>query len=245
VTISSPHNDRLKEIRKLARRRSRELTGRIVAEGEDLLAAADAAGWPALERYCAAGSGLDGVEVEPELLAGVSQLGSGTRALAVYEQRWVDAPAGPLCVALHGIADPGNVGTILRSALAFGASSVALGPECADPFGSKAVRASMGALFAVPLARFAGAGELPGTTVALDAHGGEPLADALAAADGPLTLVVGAERAGLPEEVLAACDRTARIPIASESLNAAMAATVALYEVTRGAVAAEHRMPPA
>lgn len=269
MPISSPHNDRLKEIRKLARRRSREQTGRFVAEGEDLLAAADAAGWPALERYCAAGSGLDGVEVAAELLADVSQLGSGTRALAVYEQRWAQAPAGPLCVALHGISDPGNVGTILRSALAFGAASVALGPDCADPYGPKAVRASMGALFAVPLARVGrgsadaedgrsgiegiGSGVaavapvagLPGVTVALDAHGGEPLADVLAAVDGPLTLVVGAERAGLPDDVLAACDRTARIPIRSESLNAAMAATVALYEVARGAVAAEHRMPPA
>jgi RNA methyltransferase, TrmH family len=245
VTISSPHNDRLKQIRKLARRRTRELTGRFVAEGEDLLAAADAAGWPALERYCAAGSGLDGVEVEPELLAGVSQLGSGTRALAVFEQRWADAPAGPRCVALHGIADPGNVGTILRSALAFGASSVAFGPDCADPYGPKAVRASMGALFAVPLARFANVDELPRTTVALDAHGGEPLADALARVDGPLTLVVGAERDGLPADVLAACDRTARIAIHSESLNAAMAATVALYEVTRETSAADRRMPPA
>ena len=255
MTISSPHNDRLKEIRKLARRRSRELTGRFVAEGEDLLAAADAAGWPALERYCSAGSGLDGVEVEAELLASVSQLGSGTRALAVYEQRWGDAPAGPLCVALHGISDPGNVGTILRSALAFGASSVALGPECADPYGPKAVRASMGALFAVPLARVGRAGsegdgaalvaDLPGTTVALDAHGGESLSNVLAHVDGSMTLVVGAERAGLPDDVLAACDRVARIPIHSESLNAAMAATVALYEVARGAVAAEHRMPPA
>jgi TrmH family RNA methyltransferase len=261
MTISSPHNDRLKQIRKLARRRSRELSGRFVAEGEDLLAAADAAGWPALERYCAAGSGLDGVELEPELLASVSQLGSGTRALAVYEQRWADAPLGPLCVALHGISDPGNVGTILRSALAFGAACVALGPDCADPYGPKAVRASMGALFAVPLARVEASGAelvaaLPGTTVALDARAPEPLASvaggAPTAAGGtagapqePLTLLVGAERAGLPDDVLAACDRAARIPIHSESLNAAMAATVALYEVTRDADAADRRMPPA
>jgi RNA methyltransferase, TrmH family len=260
MTITSPHNDRLKEIRKLARRRSRDAAGRFVAEGEDLLAAADAAGWPAVERYCAAGSGLDGVEVEPELLASVSQLGSGTRALAVYEQRWAAAPAGPLCVALHGIADPGNVGTILRSALAFGASSVALGPGCADPYGPKAVRASMGALFAVPLARVdaaasgaAFAAALPGRTIALAAHGGAPLATALAAvpgaagdgaggAGGQLTLLVGAERDGLPDDVLAACEKIARIPIRSESLNAAMAATVALYEVTRAAGLAEHRM---
>jgi TrmH family RNA methyltransferase len=241
MTITSPNNDKLKEIRKLARRRERTLSGRFVAEGEDLLAAADAAGWPALERYCAAGSRLDGVEVEPELLAGVSQLGSGTRALGVYEQRWADAPAGPLCVALHGIADPGNVGTVLRSALAFGASSVALGPDCADPYGHKAVRASMGALFAVPVARYDDASELPGTVVALDAHAAEPIA--ALAVEGPVTLLVGAERAGLPDDVLAAADRVARIPIASESLNAAMAATVALYEVTRGAVAADRRMP--
>ena len=133
MTITSPHNDHLKELRKLARRRERALSGRFIAEGEDLLAAADAAGWPAVERYCAAGSGLDGVEVEPDLLAGVSQLGSGTRALGVYEQRWADAPVGPLCVALHGISDPGNVGTILRSALAFGAASVALGTRLRRP----------------------------------------------------------------------------------------------------------------
>jgi RNA methyltransferase, TrmH family len=243
MTITSPHNDRLKEIRKLARRRERALTGRFVAEGEDLLAAADAAGWPALERYCATGSGLDGVEVEPDLLAGVSQLGSGTRALGIYEQRWAEVPVGPLCVALHGISDPGNVGTILRSALAFGASSVALGPDCADPYGPKAVRASMGALFAVPLARYAEVSELPGTPVALDAHAQTPIAEL--GTDGPLTLLVGAERAGLPDDVLAACERRVRIPIHSESLNAAMAAAVALYEVTRGAAGTDHRMPTA
>ncbi len=253
MTITSPNNERLKEIRKLARRRERVLSGRFVAEGEDLLAAADAAGWPTVERYCSAGSGLDGVEVEPELLAAVSQLGSGTRALGVYEQRWTETPLGPLCVALHGIADPGNVGTVLRSALAFGASSVALGPGCADPYGFKAVRASMGALFALPLARVGGSGAelvamLPGTTVALDAHADESIAGLARASGpvaggGPLTLLVGAERAGLPDDLLAACDRVARIPIHSESLNAAMAATVALYEVTRETVATERRMP--
>jgi TrmH family RNA methyltransferase len=236
MTITSPHNERLKELRKLARRRVREQTGRFVAEGEDLLAAADEAGWPALERYCAAGSGLGGTEVEPELLASVSQLGSGTQALGVYEQRWAPAPAGPLCVALHGIADPGNVGAVLRSALAFGAASVALGPGCADPYGPKAVRASMGAVFAVPLTRYEAVAKLPGSAVALDADAAEPLRGP---ADGPVTIVVGAERAGLPADVVAACARSARIPIRSESLNAAMAATVALYELTR---AADHRM---
>src|SRR5262249_38691919 len=139
MPITSKHNEHLKELRKLARRGAREQAGRFVAEGEDLLAAADAAGWPALERYRATGSRLAGGAGEAELLASVSQLGSGTRTLALYERRWAPAPLGPLCVALHGIADPGNVGAVLRSALAFGVASVALGPGCADPFGPKAV----------------------------------------------------------------------------------------------------------
>jgi len=227
--IRSPHNERLKELRKLHRRRGRDRAGRFVAEGEDLLAAADADGWPALERYCAAGSGLPGVEVEAEALAAVSTLGSGTRALAVYEQRWA-APAGPLCVYLHGVRDPGNVGTVLRAALAFGAGSVALGPGCADPYGPKAVRASMGALFAVPVARAIGVEELPGERIALVARGGEPLRGP---AGGEATIVVGGERSGLPGRIVDDCDLVAHIPIAgADSLNAAMAATVALYELS-------------
>ncbi|MGI8579401.1 MAG: TrmH family RNA methyltransferase [Solirubrobacteraceae bacterium] len=225
--ITSPHNPSLKALRKLQHTRERALTGRFVAEGEDLLAAADAAGWTALERYRAQGSGLPGTEVDAEVLASVSSLGSGTRALAVYEQRWHPAPVGPLCVCLMGVGDPGNVGAVLRSALAFGAASVALGPDCADPFSPKAVRASMGAIFEVSVARIEEVGDLPGEKIALVAGAGEVLTGPLKAA----TLVVGAEREGLTDDAIAACDRTAHIPIASESLNAAMAATVALYEV--------------
>ena len=229
MTITSPHNEHLKELRKLQRRRARDRAGRFVAEGEDLLAAADAAGWPALERYCAAGSGLPGVEVEPSALAAVSTLGSGTRALGVYEERWAPAPVGPLCVYLHAVHDPGNIGAIVRSALAFGGSSVVLGPGCADPYGPKAVRASMGALFAVPVARATGAEDLPGERIALVPGAGDPLRGP---ATGETTVAVGGERTGLPRRVVRACDRVAHIPIRSESLNAAMAATVALYEVT-------------
>ncbi len=231
MTITSAHNDKLKEIRRLARRRSRDERSRFVAEGEDLVAAAAAAGWAPVHLLCAAGSGLAGEEVEGELLDRVSGLGSGTRQLGVYEQRW-SAPAGPRCVALWGVGDPGNVGAILRSALAFGASCVALGPGCADPFGPKAVRASMGAIFGLPVARAARVGELPGERIALVARAGERLAGPVA---GEHTLLVGAERDGLPDDVVAACDRVAHIPIAGESLNAAMAAAVALYELARDA----------
>ena len=194
MTITSPQNETLKEIRKLAGRKWRDKLRQFVAEGEDLLEAADAAGWEPLARLVAEGSGLAGEEVKPHLLQQISQLGSGTRAIGVYGQRWTE-PTGPLCLALWGVNDPGNVGTALRSALAFGASSVALGPGTADPYGHKAVRASMGALFDVPVARVRTVEELPGRRIALVAHGGEPLVP-----DGDTTLVVGAEREGLPDE---------------------------------------------
>jgi TrmH family RNA methyltransferase len=215
--ITSPHNDKLKEVRRLQRRRE----GRFVAEGEDLLRAAADAGWPAVYEL------RSGIDVEPELLDAVSGLGSGTRALGVYEQRW-SALTGPLCVALWGVHDPGNVGAVLRSAGAFGASCVAIGPDSADPFGPKAVRASMGAIFSVPVARVASVAQLPAPRVALAARAGETLRG-----PGEGTLVVGAERRGLPEEVVGACDAAARIDIAGDSLNAAMAATIGLYEWTR------------
>ena len=215
--ITSPHNDKLKEVRRLQRRRE----GRFVAEGEDLLRAAADAGWPAVYEL------RSGIDVEPELLDAVSGLGSGTRALGVYEQRW-GALTGSLCVALWGVHDPGNIGTVLRSAVAFGASCVAIGPDTADPFGPKAVRASMGAIFSVPVARVASVAQLPSPRVALVAGAGAALRG-----PGEGTLVVGAERTGLPEEVVDACDAVARIDIAGDSLNAAMAATIGLYEWTR------------
>jgi TrmH family RNA methyltransferase len=231
VTITSPHNDQLKEIRKLAGRKWRDKLRQFVAEGEDLVEAAERAGWHPEAIYVAEGSGLEGVEVAPHVLATVSQLGSGTRALGVFGQRWAPAPVGPVCLALWGVNDPGNVGTALRSALAFGAGSVALGPGSADPFGHKAVRASMGALFEVPVARVRDVSELPGRRVALVAREGVPLGEL--AAEGDVTLVVGAEREGLPRRAVTACDEVAHIPIHSESLNAGMAATVALYDLDR------------
>jgi RNA methyltransferase, TrmH family len=231
--ITSQQNPKIKELRKLQRARDRARTGLFLAEGEDLIEAAIAAGRPAVEGFRVVGAAIGShnfEDVEADVLAGVSTLGSGTRAIGVYEQRF-GKPVGPLCVYLHGVADPGNVGTVLRSALAFGASCVALGPGCADPHSPKAVRASMGAIFAVALARVDDLNELPGERCALVAGAGMPIH--MLAVSGPLTLLVGAERDGLPEGVVGACEHTAHIPIASESLNAAMAATVALYETTR------------
>ncbi len=233
--IASQQNPRLKALRRLHNKRERARQGTFVAEGEDLIAAAARVGRPVLEGYRLAGEAVGGEafhEVERAALASVSTLGSGTRVLAVYEQRWAE-PVGPLCLYLHGVGDPGNVGTVVRSAEAFGASCVALGPGCADPHSPKAVRASMGAIFSTPIARVGDVRDLPGERIALVAGAGEPLRGPTDGPIGAVTLLVGAEREGLPEEVIEACTRVVGIPIASESLNAAMAATVALYEMTR------------
>jgi RNA methyltransferase, TrmH family len=227
--ITSPHNEQLKTMRKLRQRRWRDKLGLFSAEGEDLVAAAERAGWPpdALLR--------SGVDVEPRLLDDVSSLGSGSRVIGVYPQRWSE-PSGSVMAYLHAVDDPGNVGAVLRSAHALCDGPVLLGPGCADPFSPKAVRASMGSVFARPPGRGDPA-SLPGTPVALDARGGRPLAEAcgdLAALPGPLVLCLGAEREGLPKEILSRAAETVRIPLREggpESLNVAMAATVALYEL--------------
>jgi TrmH family RNA methyltransferase len=238
--IESPQNEKLKLVRKLRDRKHREREGRFVTEGEDLLAAGLATGVRPRFVLVAAGSEIaigapDGAtaraaaaapaaeEVEAELLASVSSLGSGTRVIAVW-----DLPArvdlGAPVVYLHGVSDPGNVGAVVRSAHALLDATVALGPGCADAHGPKAVRGSMGSVFARPPMR-AAVSETPGPRVGLVAHGGEGL-DALA---GAATICLGAEREGLPGEVIAECDRTVMIPLAggAESLNVAAAAAIA------------------
>ena len=159
----------------------------------------------------------------------MSTLAHPPRVLGVYRRG--DLPRGvfPVTLALWRVGDPGNVGTLVRSAAAFGAG-VALSDGCADPTGPKALRASMGALFAVPLSSF---DEPTGTRVALVPRGGEPLPEL--SVDGDVVFVLGAERDGLPREVLERCDVQASIPqsAGAESLNVAMAGTIALYEWSR------------
>jgi RNA methyltransferase, TrmH family len=231
--ISSPHNEKLKLVRKLRERKHRDREGLFVSEGEDLIEAGLAAGAELHFLLSAAGSGLGGEEVAPDLLAEVSALGSGTRAIAVWQQVWA-AEVTPPCIYLHGVADPGNVGAIVRTAHALVGGTVVLGPDCADPFGPKAARASMGSVFAQPLLR-AKVGEVPRPRVALVAHGGGGL-DAL---DGAAAVCLGAERDGVPAEVLAECDGQVTIPLrpgGSESLNVAAAAAIVCERISSPAM---------
>jgi TrmH family RNA methyltransferase len=223
--ITSKDNEKLKLIRKLAERKHREREGLFVAEGEDLVAAADAAGVQA-EFVLRAGE-----DVEPELLDAVSTLGSGTRVIGVYRQITLEGDDG-FNVYLDGVADPGNVGTIIRTAHALVGGTVMCGPGCADPFGPKAVRASMGSIFGCPPSSSRSLAKLVNPVVGLAAH------DGTAPDDEPVgALVVGSERGGLSDEARSACDRLWTIPLSGgvESLNVAAAAAVALGRISSAA----------
>jgi TrmH family RNA methyltransferase len=227
--IESPQNEKLKLVRKLHERKHREREAAFLTEGEDLVEAGLVAGVEPHFLLVAAGSGLDGEEVEPELLAGVSSLGSGTRVIGVWPQRWAEQ-AEARCIYLHCVGDPGNVGAIIRTAHALLDGTVVLGPGCADPHSPKAVRASMGSIFGQPLLR-AGIADTPAPRVALVAHGGAPLA----ALDGVATVCLGAEREGLPAEVLAECESQVTIPLradGAESLNVAAVAAICAERIS-------------
>jgi TrmH family RNA methyltransferase len=246
--IESKDNEKLRLVRKLRERKHRDRQGLFATESEDLLEAGLAAGAKLRFVLVAAGSGLPAVDsaaggssptvdvVTQDLLASVSSLGSGTRTIAVWERPVALTPTAP-SVYLEGVGDPGNVGTIVRTAHALLDATVALGPGCADAFGPKATRASMGSLFARPPANVAGIEATPEPRVALVAHGG----DGLEALAGAATLCLGAERDGLPDEVLAACQATATIPLMgdAESLNVAAAAAIACERISSPVMSTE------
>jgi TrmH family RNA methyltransferase len=215
--IVSRENEKLKLVRKLHERRWREKLGLFVCEGEDLVEAAAAEPVELL---------VAGENVDPALLAEVSTAAHPPRVIAVFRRD--DLPAAeprPVVLALWHVSDPGNLGTLLRTADAFGAA-VALSPGCADPTGPKALRASAGSIWRVPLVPF----EPTGRRVALTAHGGVPLGEA--DLRGGATFLLGAEREGLPDDL--ARDVETTIPLAgAESLNVAAAGAIALYEWRR------------
>jgi RNA methyltransferase, TrmH family len=228
--ISSRDNPKLKTVRKLVTRRQREKLELFAAEGEDLVAAALENGWE-LDFALVDAARPPELDVRSEpvashLLGEVSTLGHAPRVIGVFRSQRPERALPALGLELWQVGDPGNVGTLARACDAFG-SYLALSPGCADPFGPKALRASTGSVFRVPLGDFS-----PEGAVALVAHGAPPLAEL----DPSLSrFVLGSEREGLSEELVSACAATATIPLAgpAESLNVAMAGTIALYEWRR------------
>ena len=219
--ITSKDNERLKLVRKLHSKSWREKLGLFFVEGEDAVAAATADPVDLLRAD---------VDVEPKLLAEVASAPHPPRVVGVY--RRADLPAWEerdVTLALWRLADPGNVGTLIRTAEAFGAA-ILLSDGCADPTSPKALRASAGSIWRVPLGSYESNSLLQAKRVALVAHGGEPIS----AVDlsGPVMFLLGAEREGLPAEL--ARDVDARIPTSGvESLNVAVSGALALYERAR------------
>ncbi len=235
--ITSAANPRLKLVRKLSSRRQRDKLGLFACEGEDLVTAGLEAGLVPVDAFFdaerpALGERLPRAEpVSSELMAELSTLAHPARVIAVFRRadlpRGLDAPGG---LALWRVGDPGNIGTLVRTADALGPAFLALSPGCADPTSPKALRASMGAAFRVPTGSFEAA---PRPWIGLVPRGGAPLAGIELGARA--TFVLGAEREGLPEDVTAFCDQIVSIPLAgnAESLNVAVAGALALYEFSR------------
>ena len=223
-----------------------------LGERLSLVPADPAEGGPSQGPGAAAGPPAPGVFVVSDRVAArLSTLETPVDAVAVLplpERRAAAALATPaagrdaLVVCVDGLQDPGNVGTLIRAAAAFGASAVVTSPGAADPYGPKTVRAGMGALFALPVVAGVEVAEvvagLPDAVVyGLDAHRGEPLG--ATALTRPAVLVVGAERAGLSAAAARRVDHLLTIPLAParpgavESLNAGVAGAIALYEFAR------------
>jgi TrmH family RNA methyltransferase len=252
-TELSPHNPRIEAVRDLRTPRGRRAAGRFAAEGPTLLEEAGRTGLrareiyttqAALDRFDSGRFEIDGtvVYVVPDrAFARLSDLETPTGVLAVFDlpertAAGVLAGVGPVLL-LAGVSDPGNAGTLVRSAEAFGAAGVLFGRGGADPFAPKVVRAAMGSLFRVPVASV-DAEELP----ALAAAAGRPIVatdvdgeDLTVAGIPPgAVLAIGNEKRGV-RDWLTRWDQAIRIPqrAAAESLNAAVAGSIVLYEASR------------
>jgi len=253
--ITSPANEKVKYARSLRRRRQRRREGRFLIEGVRLLEEAVRAGCiPALlffqpERIEAPraqallarlrAAGVPCLAVSEPVLRSLSETVTPQGILAVVPQPKLQAPAKPsLVLVLDRLRDPGNLGTILRTATAVGVDEVLLGPGTVDPYNSKVIRAGMGAHFRLPLTVGLNwsqiAERLRGLSVWLADARGELVYDAVDWRQ-PAALIVGGEATGASDEAAALAHGRLRIPMRgdTESLNTAVAAAVILFEAAR------------
>jgi TrmH family RNA methyltransferase len=254
-TITSLGNPSVKAARALHLRKARDETGLFLAEGLKiiteavdmgraprlLLHAAEAADHPLLRR--ASELARETVEVTPAILAKISRRDNPQTVLGVFEQAYTDLadiqPTSARCwVALQAVRDPGNLGTIVRTADAAGCGGVILVGDCCDPYSVEAVRASMGSIFAVPIARASVASFVDWRATWPGAVVGALLTATtdFRAADyrDPTLILMGNEQAGLPAELSDICDTVVKIPMRgrADSLNLAVATGVMIYAAT-------------
>jgi RNA methyltransferase, TrmH family len=259
--ITSLQNDRVKAIRALEMRKERRDSGLFVAEGAAILVSARARGH--LPQTLVAGPGADDnaisrdlirdtlagggdvLDVSAAILEKLAAKDNPQTVLGVYRQVWAEPPEPTTAAAspqapwllLEAIRDPGNLGTIIRTADATGIGGIILGGTCCDPFAREAVRATMGSIFAVPLVRLE-ASKLgafvkawPGDSVATHLDAREDYRNA--ALHAPALIVMGSEGPGLSDGLADACTRRVKIPMRPgiDSLNLAIATALMLYQV--------------
>jgi RNA methyltransferase, TrmH family len=243
LTITSPHNPTIKLIRSLSEKKHRQDHGLFVAEGRTVLDRARAEGWTPeyllTTGLAGAWGGAANLQVDQKIMASLSAQKNPPPEIGVFRQQWAETPVpSGTWVALEDMRDPGNLGTIIRTADAAGASGVILVGQSCDPWGPDCVRATMGSIFAVPLVRMAAQQFLdlcrtwPGETVGTHLKATESYRRAYAA---PALLVMGSEGKGLSDAAAEACSTLVRIPMKSgvESLNVAIATALILYEAVK------------
>ncbi len=243
VPVTSPQNPAIKLIRSLSEKKFRQETGLFVAEGWEMLDRARKAGWVpehlvSTEAISAWGETRP-ILVTGKVMEGLSGQNNPQSALATFKQRYEnDVVQDGVWVALEDMRDPGNLGTIIRTADAVAASGIILVGQSCDPYSGDCVRATTGSIFGVPLVRMETAafialckswrGDVVGTHL-------KGIEDFRRSYKSPTLFVMGSERRGLSEELAAACSSLVRIPMpgGAESLNVATATALMLYEAVK------------
>jgi TrmH family RNA methyltransferase len=259
--VTSLANPIIKDIKALTNKKSREESGTFLAEGLKLVIDAIELGWairtlvyakaakgkPLVEQMAArtvASGGLV-LEVSEKVIASITRRDNPQMVVGIFEQRWtplkgIRPKEGETWVALDRVRDPGNLGTIIRTADAAGASGIILLGETTDPFSLETVRATMGSVFAVPVARatpeeFIAWRKSAGVSVVATHLAGAVDYRTIDYRKKPVVLLMGNEQSGLPEQLAREADALARIPQQgrADSLNLAVATAVMLFEARR------------
>ncbi|AIC25598.1 tRNA/rRNA methyltransferase SpoU-like protein [Rhizobium etli bv. mimosae str. IE4771] len=259
--VTSLANPIIKDIKALTNKKSREESGTFLAEGLKLVIDAIELGWtirtlvyakaakgkPLVEQMAAktvASGGLV-LEVSEKVIGSITRRDNPQMVVGIFDQRWkplkdIRPREGETWVALDRVRDPGNLGTIIRTADAAGASGVILVGEATDPFSLETVRATMGSVFAVPVARatpeeFLAWRKSAGVSVVATHLAGAVDYRTIDYRKKPIVLLMGNEQSGLPEQLAKEADALARIPQQgrADSLNLAVATAVMLFEARR------------
>ncbi|WFU02229.1 RNA methyltransferase [Rhizobium sp. CB3171] len=259
--VTSLANPIIKDIKALTNKKSREESGAFLAEGLKLVIDALELGWtirtlvyakaakgkPLVEQVAAKTVAVGGLvlEVSEKVIASITRRDNPQMVVGIFDQRWrqlrdVKPKAGDTWVALDRVRDPGNLGTIIRTSDAAGASGVILVGETTDPFSLETVRATMGSVFAVPVVKatpeeFLAWKKTAGVSVVATHLAGAVDYRTIDYKKKPVVLLMGNEQSGLPDALAKEADALARIPQAgrADSLNLAVATAVMLFEARR------------